>query len=195
MNRAVAEPGDGRPVRGQMRGRGAASFICGADHGGQPGSLDERARRLSHQELAAAEALVRDGHRVVSLPERRDGGRQADLLACGEKVEVKSFARPGEGRAGRPSAFSVLNKLRDAAGQAPHVVINGLGSGLTPDAVRRGLARYAGDRREGPKLLSVRAIGDGFDQSWNLEARERTLRSTRPAGRPRPGLGPPGPGL
>jgi hypothetical protein len=195
MTSAVSEPGDGRPDRGQRPGRGAGGFVCGADHGGQPGSLDETARRLSHQELAAAEALVRDGHRVVSLPERRDGGRQADLLACGEKVEVKSFALPGEGRAGRPSALSVLNKLRDAAGQAPHVVINGRGSGLTADVVRRGVARYAGDRRAGPQLRSVRAIGDGFDQSWSLQARERRLGPPRPPGRPDESLGPPGLGL
>jgi hypothetical protein len=139
---------------------------CGQLHQAAAGHLDETARRLSHEELAIAELLVAEGHDVRSVPESRRGGRRADLSVCGAAVEVKSFLALDD-RTRQPGARSVYNKLADAAGQARHVVLIGRGSGLSPAAVRQGLARWA--RRAGPEpvLDSVRAVGDGYDLTWS----------------------------
>ena len=161
----------------------ASAPVCGHLHSAPGGTLDESARRLSHEELAAAMALVGDGHRVVSLPEMGRPGRHPDLEVCGVPVEIKSFAPPGSRRRD-PTPQSVFNKLADAAGQASHVVLVGRGSGLTPSTVRRGLARYAAADRPVPPLASVRVLGDGFDLSWRAgPAHER-----RPAPSLRTGL-------
>ena len=180
-----SEPSVWSPVR-------AASGALSCGHLHRPGgaSLDETARRLSHEELAAARLLVGDGHDVHSLPESRRGGRRPDLLVCGETVEVKSFA-PMEERSRRPTAQSVYNKLVDASGQAPHAVLIAYGSGLSETAARQGVARYAAaSRRSAPALSSVRVVGDGYDLAW---ARRRSVEL--PASRPAPVVSSPGVGI
>jgi hypothetical protein len=139
--------------------------LCGEDHGRRSGVVDERARRLSHEEMAVADRLASEGHLVRSLPAGRGRGRMADLDACGTAVEVKSWLSLAE-RDGRvPNARSVLNKLIDAGRQAPTAVLNGYGTGLTAGAARRGMALYAARPGTGP-LTSVRVLGDGFDLAW-----------------------------
>lgn len=145
---------------------GSGAFHCGHLHVPGGGRLDEGARRLSHEEYGVAQLLALEGHDVRSLPESRRAGRRADLLVCGSRVEVKSFA-PSEERRRDPTPQSVFNKLVDASGQAPHVVLVGAGSHLTAATVRRGLARYAANRPPVPPLASVRAIGDGYDLGWS----------------------------
>lgn len=161
---------------------------CPGIHTGRSGSLDESARRLSHEELAVARLYVAEGHDVRSLAESRTGGRRADLSVCGAAVEVKSFLPAAERGGGAPSSFSVCNKLADAAGQAGVAVIYGVGSGLTEQAARRGMARYLADRREGPKLEAARIVGDGFDLSLPCRP-ERQLRPDLGTRDRRPGLG------
>jgi hypothetical protein len=161
-------------------------LFCGAVHDDAPGRLDEAARRLSHEELAAARILAADGHDVRSLVDVGRHGRRPDLAVCDTTVEVKSF-RPTEERGRPPSDRSVFNKLVDAAGQSRHVVLIGYGSGLTADAVRQGLARYAAAGRREPALDSIRALGDGFDLGWSR--RLVVERSREAAGRPAPTLG------
>jgi hypothetical protein len=152
---------------------------CGRVHVRGEGTLDETARRLSHEEYAVAVTLAREGHQVRSLPERRGGGRSPDLTACGTGVEVKSWLSPAE-RGGRvPGPRSVLNKLLDADGQAAAVVLFAGGSGLSPGAARQGLALYAARRRTSG-LSSVRVLGDGFDLAW---VPGRVLPLDRPATR------------
>lgn len=160
----LSAPGAGgrswRPVRS-----GTAAFDCGRTHDpATPGSLDERARRLSHEEFAVARALADEGHEVCSVREARDGGRRPDLAACGTGVEVKSFLPVGE-RGRLPGPQSVYNKLVAAAGQAGSAVVYAKGSGLRPGAARAGMALYAA-RARGGRLSSVRVIGDGFDLAW-----------------------------
>lgn len=152
----------------------SAALRCEHVHGAAGGRLDETARRLSHEELAAARLLVGDGHDVRSLAESRQGGRRPDLLVCADTVEVKSFAPLAERRR-LPTAQSVFNKLVDAGGQAPHAVLMAQGSGLSVTAARQGVARYAA--AAGPTALSsVRIVGDGYDLSW---ARRPTLELDR----------------
>ena len=155
---------------------------------GLTGRLDERSRRLSHEELAAAVLLSESGHDVRSLAESRRGGRRADLDVCGTTVEVKSFLPIAE-RGRPPSPQSVFNKLIDAAGQADAVFLYGRGSGLTAATVRSGLARLAEERRAS-SLSAVRVVGDGFDLAWmrgpGISHRLRDLPHRRP---PRPELG------
>lgn len=166
------------------------AFCCGWLHYPGSGRVDESARRLSHEEYAVARLLAGEGHDVRSLPESRRGGRRPDLLVCGTTVEVKSFAPVAERRR-MPTPQSVFNKLMDAGGQASHVVLVAGGSGLSAVTARRGLARYAADRRERPVLASVRVVGDGYDLAWSRPAGVEVGRPVRiaPARRPERGLG------
>lgn len=174
----------GPPAAPQVAAGGP--LACGGRHAG-PGRLDETARRLSHEEVAVARLLADEGHDVRSLPESRRGGRRPDLSVCSTTVEVKSFDRLEDRNGVSPSANGVFNKLLDAAGQSRHAVLYGVGSGLTAETARRGLARYWSQPTDQPKLDHVRVLGDGFDLSWSRR-RERTAGlSTRPPDR-RPGL-------
>ena len=137
-----------------------------------------------------ARAFSEAGHDVQSVAESRRGGRRPDLLACGESVEVKSFCAAVE-RQRAPSPQGVFNKLVDGAGQAPHVVLVGAGSGLSVETVRRGLSLYESacvERRpthQIPSLTSVRVMGDGYDVAWARGAG----RELPPPSRPEPGHG------
>ena len=169
MNRAsVSEP---RHDPG-WRPLPSPSQLCGLTHGPLGGSVDESARRLSHEELAVAQMLGRQGHVVCSLAESRGRGRVADLEVCDTLVEVKSWLQLAEREGRPPSARSVLNKLLDARGQASTVVLNGRGSGLSMATARRGMALYAArpDGRDGGLLSTVRVLGDGFDLSWTCRS-------------------------
>ena len=156
-----------RPPQGDLANWRVAApreSLCGLSHTGA-GRVDEAARRLSHEEYAAAAQLAAEGHDVRSLRDGRGRGRTADLEACGSKVEVKSFL-PLEEREGRvPSARSVLNKLLDAGRQAGSVFVNAQGSGLTASAARRGLAMYGAHPRGG-ELATIRVMTGDFDLTW-----------------------------
>lgn len=143
----------------------ASPPICGQEHGAGAGAVDERARRLSHEELAVAGRLASEGHHVRSLPEGRGPGRVADLEACGVAVEVKSWLPLTERDGRAPSPRSILNKLVQAGRQAPTVVLNGYGTGLTVEAARLGMALYSA-RPDAGLLGAVRVLGDGFDLAW-----------------------------
>lgn len=162
MTVRAAAPGTGwrwRPAAG-------LALACLSDHDGAPGRLDEAARRLPHEEFAVARQLAVEGHQVRALAAPRGQGRTADLLVCGQPVEVKSWLSRAE-RGGRaPGAKSVVNKLLQAEGQAGVVVLNGRGSGLTPGAARAGMAIYAGLPHRG-RIATVRVLGDGFDLGWS----------------------------
>lgn len=149
-----------RPVPG-------GSWLCGERHGrpggpGQsvPGALDERARRLSHEELAVAQTLAREGHLVRSLAEHSGKGPRPDLEVCGRPVEVKSWVSVAERDGRLPTPQSVFNKLVRAAHQAPAVVLYARGSGLSAADARRGLALF---QTTSERLPSVRMLGDGFE--------------------------------
>jgi hypothetical protein len=152
--------------------------VCGRDHRSRPGVVDEGARRLSHEELAVAGRLASEGHHVRALPEGRGRGRVADLEACGVPVEVKSWLSLPERNGRAPSPRSVLNKLVQAGRQAPAVVLNGHGSGLTVGAARLGMALYSARPGTG-RLISVRVLGDGFDLAWTRRPELTIGRSSR----------------
>jgi hypothetical protein len=158
---------DPRPLPGERDWRPvlATQRLCAQDHGRQPGVVDERARRLSHEEMAVANLLASEGHDVRSLSDGRGRGRMADLDACGVPVEVKSWLSLEERHGRAPSPRSIFNKLIDAGRQAPTVVLNGYGTGLTAGSARRGMALYSARPATGP-LTSVRVLGDGFDLAW-----------------------------
>ena len=149
----------------------AGAIRCGREHGRERGTIDEVARRLSHEELAVAEQLASEGHLVHSLAAGRRGGRTPDLLECRAPVEVKSWLSRAERGGVAPGAQSVLNKLIHAEGQAALVVLNGRGSGLTAASAEAGLVAYAGLPHRAP-IAAVRVLGDGFDLAW---ARRPTL--------------------
>lgn len=136
-------------------------------HASQPAAVDERARRLSHEELAVAVLLAGEGHRVVSLAERRGSGPVADLEVCGRPVEVKSFLALPDRDGRPPTERSVCNKLLGARAQAPTVILNARASGLTERTARAGVAEFAGRGRVG-RIQGIRVVGDGFDLSWLL---------------------------
>jgi hypothetical protein len=167
-----------RPAAGSAAG-------CLGDHGRSTGRLDESARRLSHEEIDVARQLASEGHQVRSLAERPGLARTADLLVCDSPLEVKSW--PGRQARGRPppGPRSVFNKLAQAEEQAPAVVINGRGSGLTTAAARIGMAAYVARRRP-QAVRCVRILGDGFDLGWIGVARWRSPQEGLTAG---PGIG------
>lgn len=146
-----------------------------------PGSVDETARRVSHEELAVASLLAAEGHHVLTVPERR-GARTPDLVVCGTSVEVKSFQSLAERPTGAPRAKQVANKLLDARGQGAVAFIWAGRSGLTADAARQGYMEFCDvAAREGlGRLRMVRVVGDGFDLA--LPALQDVLRSRRELG-------------
>ncbi len=176
------------PVEGRAAGAGAVR--CDRDHGPIGGTFDETARRLTHEELAVALQLASEGHDVRSLAARRGRGRTPDLLVCGAPVEVKSWLGAEE-RGRPPGARSVVNKLIQAEGQAPVVVLNGRGTGLSAAAVEAGMRIYSTLPRRA-NVAAVRVLGDTFDLAW---ARQASLRRDRPGPadrdrwpRPQPGM-------
>jgi hypothetical protein len=149
-------------------------------HGERRMTVDERSRRLSHEELAVATLLAGEGHLVRSLPERAGSGPVADLEVCGTPVEVKSFLSLPD-RAGRiPRARSVCNKLLGARDQAPTAVLYAKGSGLREEAARAGVAEFAAKGQPG-RISGVRVVGDGFDLTWS-PSRLRQLGATSASG-------------
>ena len=155
-----------------------------APHGTRDGSLDESARRLSHEELRVAQAFAAEGHTVKSVAERPGCGRTADLEVCGRPVEVKSWLSLADRHGVTPSRRSVLNKLISAEGQSGFVVLVANGSGLSPADAVSGLAQYASER-PWSTISTVRLIGDGFDLSWQRYAG----LIVEPSRRRTPGLG------
>lgn len=153
-------------------------------HGTRVGSVDESARRLSHEELHVASAFAAEGHTVKSIPERPGRGRSADLEVCGRPVEVKSWLSLADRHGVTPSRRSVLNKLISAEGQSGFVVLVANGSGLSPADAVSGLAQYASER-PWSTVTTVRLIGDGFDLSWQRCAG----LAVQPSRRRAPGLG------
>jgi hypothetical protein len=187
---AVTSPAaDGEGDRGPRRAvrvPTAALVPClpGA-HAGVPTTVDERSRRLSHEELTVAAQLAAEGHRVRSVPERRGQGPVADLEVCGARVEVKSFLPLAE-RDRAPTSRSVCNKLLSAREQAPTTVVLAQGSGLSEGAARAGLEEFVGRGRPG-RTAGVRIIGDDFDLSW-ATGRVRVTGRDRGRGLDGPGL-------
>jgi len=150
---------------GRWRPALAVQLLCSQAHSSQPGVVDERARRLSHEEMAVATRLASEGHHVRSLSEGRPRSPVADLEACGVPVEVKSWLSLAERDGRAPTSRSVVNKLLDAGRQAPVAVLNGYGTGLTAGVARSGMALYAA-RPDAGSLTTVRVLGDGFDLAW-----------------------------
>jgi hypothetical protein len=174
------------PTSGALKPPGHGLVALGGCHHppGMPGSFDETARRLSHEELGAAQLLVSEGHDVRSLAERHGPGakgRTPDLLACGMGVEVKTFLPPAE-RGGRlPEAATVANKLLDARGQGCVALIWAKGKGLGRTTAEEGYRLFcAAAATEGlGKLKAVRIVGDGFDVVAFPAADVRVFRQAR----------------
>jgi hypothetical protein len=175
-------------VEGRAAGVGAVR--CGREHGSIGGTLDETARRLSHEELAVALQLASEGHHVHSLAARRGRGRTSDLLVCGAPVEVKSWLG-AEQRTRPPGARSVVNKLIQAEGQAAMVVLNGRGTGLSVSDVEAGMRVYSRLPRRA-NVAAVRVLGDTFDLAWarpaGLEHDRRGPAARDRWRRPEPGM-------
>ena len=163
-------------------GRNRHALAC--DHDGRRGSLDESARRLTHEELAVGRQLASEGHRVSSMPEWPWLGPMADLDVCGQPVEVKSFLALPERPGGPPTAASVCNKLLRASRQADVAVLWCGGSGLSPKQAREGMNLFAA-KNGWERMSSVRVLGDGFDLSWEAPSlspeRRRFLGGRQPA--------------
>lgn len=136
-------------------------------HASGPTVIDDLARRLTHEERAIAELLAAEGHRVVSVPHQRGGGRTPDLEVCGQLVEIKSFDTLPKRLNRPPTAWHVWNKLLDAEGQAPTVILHARASGLSEKDAHEGVAEYAGKKPVG-SVRGVRVVGDGFDLAWSL---------------------------
>ena len=111
-----------------------------------PGTLDESARRLSHDEFAVAQQLASEGHDVHSLATAPRVAAERRTCWCAEPRWRSS--RGSAGRAQAESAGSQVGGQQAAAsrGSGATVVLNGQGSGLSEAAARRGVEMYAGGR-------------------------------------------------
>ncbi len=170
-----------------MSGPTRRRSLADCEHGPGEGRVDERARRLSHEELAVARQLASENHRVESRRETPGRGPSADLSVCGMAVEVKSFLDRRLREGSRPSPASVCNKLLKAGHQADQVILNGRGSGLSETAARRGVALFT-SRGGWERAASVRVLGDRFDLRLGAPEREasRAHGHARRAERGRP---------
>jgi hypothetical protein len=140
-----------------------------ADHRHPPdrrGALDESRRRLSHEELAAADVLVAEGHDVRSLA--AGAGPTADLSVCQRETEIKSL-RPGA------TAATVTNALRRARRQGTDVLIDARSSGLSVVAAQRGVDSFAA-RFDRGRVERIRVVGDTFDRSYGQRHLDRPAR-------------------
>jgi hypothetical protein len=144
-------------------------FERGPDHRHAPGHrgrLDESARRLSHEELAVARLLVREGHDVRSVATGAEPS--ADLTVCRRETEIKTP------RWGATSA-TVNNGLRRARDQGTDVIIDARQSGLGRLAAQKGVADFAG-RPDRGRVECVRVLGAGFDLSYRPQDLDRLGR-------------------
>lgn len=123
---------------------------------GHRGRLDESARRLSHEELAVARMLVREGHDVRSVA--TGPVSSPDLTVCRRETEIKT-PQLGATRA------TVNNELRRARNQGTDVIIDARRSGLQRSAAQQGVADFAA-RSDRGRVESVRVLGAGFDLSY-----------------------------
>jgi hypothetical protein len=149
---------------------------------GNPGEVDERLRRVDHEELAVGQLFGAEGHNLRSMPHLRKLGRQADWDACGWRVEVKSLAGNEEGP---PTAVDVANQILRGRGQGHLVTVYSTGSGLTQHQARRGLD-LARERLDGfgwGGICGVRLVGDGYDLSFSAR---KLWAEARPGPIPRP---------
>ncbi len=139
---------------------------------GHPGTLDESARRLSHEEMAAARLLVSEGHHVRS--QATGSTPTADFIVCGKETELKTL-QPGA------TSRTVANALKRARDQGTDVIVDGRGSGLTRLGAHAGVAEWA-RRPDRGRIERVRVLGAGFDRSYGPHDLDRLGR--RPPGRP-----------
>jgi hypothetical protein len=138
---------------------------------GHRGRLDESARRLSHEELAVARLLVKEGHDVRSVATAEQP--TPDLTVCGRMTEIKT---PRLGATGA----TVNNELRRARRQGADVIVDARQSGLHRLAAQKGVADFAG-RTDRGRIETVRVLGAGFDLSYRSQDLDR-MRRGRSAG-------------
>lgn len=114
---------------------------------------------LSKPEARTAEDLATIGHIVEAVPEADRA--TPDVIVDGVPVEIKHpTCKPG----GRPpDSRTIINEVRNARKQAPHLLIDGRGTGLAETDADRGIRRAVGAYRW---LRSIRILGDGFDLQW-----------------------------
>jgi len=109
---------------------------------------------MSEAERSAAAYRVKSGHEVVRVLESKiDGSRSADFLIDGKRTELKTLSNV------RSPDFTgaVIRRIREAATQAPNVLIDARGqAGMDEAAARR-------------MLTFVRQI---TTRSWNRRAKD-----------------------
>jgi hypothetical protein len=130
------------------------------------GSIDESERKFSVEERKIAEILESEGNHIKALVEGGQAGRFADALVGDQPISKEYPGVPTEFKVLYQNATSatVRNSINNSirrGGQARHVILYAIGSGLTEADAARGLARARSITRG--RVDSVRIIGDGFD--------------------------------
>jgi len=141
----------------------AAAEHAGADGARAAGKLivPLGAGKMSEAERSAAAYLVKSGHEVVRVPESTiDGSRSADFLIDGKRTELKTLSNV------RSPDFTgaVIRRIREAATQAPNVLIDARGqAGMDEEAAR--LIESAVRRSpQDAGITELRIIGNGFER-------------------------------
>jgi hypothetical protein len=118
------------------------------------------------RERPLAEYLATRGNQVVALaePANVNGVRNADALVDGVRTELKKL----DGSVSK-TIKNQVNKSKSGTGQAPNIIIDARGTGMTKEEALRGLKRALGGANEKvTKVTSIRVVGDGFDVSVHL---------------------------
>lgn len=117
-------------------------------------------RVLSPAETEMATMLLREGRTVQTLAESAD--RTSDFIVDGVRTELKTISNITS-----PDISGALGRrILEGAGQAPHIIADVRNQpGMTLDLAARAMRRaYGADKLN--RVLQIRIIGSGFDQTW-----------------------------
>ncbi len=125
-----------------------------------PGKLDESERVEEPRARPAIDTLIAQGNDVKTLPVVQNRGRNGDTIVNGVRTELKRLD------SARPDAIANrINKSKKGTGQAPNIVIDARGHGMTRDEVDQGIEMQRPHCNG--KIHYVRVIADDFDVTYS----------------------------
>ncbi|MFC3857799.1 hypothetical protein ACFOTA_17850 [Chitinophaga sp. GCM10012297] len=121
--------------------------------------IAEAGSQVNKSELHWTGRLLDEGKNVAVLAESKiSGARTADFLVNGINTEIKELSNM---TVGQNFVRNLVNKFKDAAGQASSVIIDGTKqTGFTKEAAEQALEGLKGKLKN---ETTYRVVGEGFD--------------------------------